>query len=270
LTINSALYLEPALLLAAVVEPCLVLCRAHACSKLCACMQQAKPCSHTLSTPIPPHRRSTQGGYYIPRTWCEKKQLPNAHSTTLVFVGDNPWFDSCMENICVDKKPQEYMFTWIPHFSIHEQMRKSGAAATAVMNQFESYELDVKPLNEAVMVKTVQAAMAALPQAIAELNRGWILGDGGDNDPCVDRARRRNAGILYGTFGMLLLVIVADGVLQANKKSESLLVPGSASGLGCLPCMLSCDRSTIYLCGIPCYEAFVVWECTIVPCYAIQ
>lgn len=184
-------------------------------------MQHAKLCSHTLPTPTPPYHRSTQGGYYIPRTWCENKQLPNGHSTTLVFVGDNPWFDSCMENICVDKKPQEYKITWIPHFSIHEQMRKSGAAATAVMNQFESYELDVKPLNEAGMVKGVQDAMAALPRAIAELNQGWILGDGGDNDPCVDRARRRNTGILYGIFGMLLLVIVADGVLQANKKSES-------------------------------------------------
>jgi hypothetical protein len=69
------------------------------------------------------------------------------------------------------------------------------------------------------MMNITEEGKTSIGDAVAELvarsDAGWIVGDGGDKDPCVDPQRFRTVIIIFSVFGFLLLLIILDGVLVA-------------------------------------------------------
>jgi hypothetical protein len=141
---------------------------------------------------------SISGGRPVHPAWCSVA-APSAPKAYVMYVGATPAFDDCMHSICLSREPSTFLVGYLS--SIHVASAVAGTLA-----------IEDRELEEIVMAGKVQIgdAMAII---IAASDRGWIVGDGGTRDPCIDPARFTTVIASFSAFGVLLLLVALDGLL---------------------------------------------------------
>jgi hypothetical protein len=117
---------------------------------------------------------SLSGGQPVHPAWCSVAE-PAAPKAYVMYVGETPAFDRCMHDICLSREPSTYLVGYLSALHV--------ASAVAGELGLEDAAL------EQIVVKGKTQIGGAMSVIIAASDRGWIVGDGGARDPCVDPAR---------------------------------------------------------------------------------
>jgi hypothetical protein len=161
----------------------------------------------------------------VPDPWCQHpSERDNKTYPRILFVDTQPEFNDCIKQICVDPVPEIYQISWLPHFNMDQTLHAQKLSAkTSDVRQLETSAIldmkDMSPLNVANKIKAFLMGIDP-DKAIKGAGEGWIMGSGDWFDPCVDRKGIVNTAIAYSAFGVLLLMVAADGVLQRYTGGE--------------------------------------------------
>jgi hypothetical protein len=137
----------------------------------------------------------------------------------LLYVGDQPNFDTCLENICLAERPDQYNISWVQSFNLDSALSTQGRSSRAILagldlaNLFESPQYLLGNLTYAYE-ENFRRTLNDLDQVVAEASDGWLLGSGSWYDPCVDRKGTINTIIVFVVFFFLICVVVFDYFLQ--------------------------------------------------------
>ncbi len=149
--------------------------------------------------------RSLSGDGPIHTGWCEP-QPANAtdpgRNATVVYVGQKPEFDYCMEQICLAANPSSYRVRYLDTFSI--------TAVANTMSRAQYYIL----LDSFLTANGSTAEMIDKSLQNKAASDAWQLGSGAYYDPCLDRSARTNVYIAYGVFGASVLLILLIGMFK--------------------------------------------------------
>lgn len=146
------------------------------------------------------------GNRPIPSPWCSEASRPNIY---ILYVGSPPHFDACMERICISNKPLSHRIAYLSAF--HWDKLEDGFN----WGTFTTYYVDTRGgYNATSFAGTPEQLDAGIDLLVTSEFYGyfdvdgWILGDGGYFDPCLDRQAAVKTGAVFGAFGASLLLIV--------------------------------------------------------------
>lgn len=160
----------------------------------------------------------------VPDAWCQHPEHRTQKTPLILYVDDPPVFNDCIKQICLDPNPVNYNISWLPHFNMDQALQaQNQSSKTSDLRQLEiSAILRMGEMSQENVAKSIERFLLNMrPYDVIEgAGDGWIMGRGDWFDPCVDRKGIVNTTIAFSVFGVLLLLVAADGVLQRYTGGE--------------------------------------------------
>ncbi len=160
------------------------------------------------------------GGQAVNSAWCAANTPDtlalSSTRTYVLYVGQPPAFDACMQGICVSRQPSSYGVGYLPSFHVASKVE-----------ELLSKEMLQQLVDSADGSNDLDLLQLAVTTVVQDADAGWVVGDGSAFDPCRDPHAPRNVIAALAVFGALLLLVALDGVL---------LRYGNVDVLGCGCC----------------------------------
>jgi hypothetical protein len=178
----------------------------------------------------------------------------------LLFVGSQPVFDGCMEQVCLAVKPDQYNVSWLQSFNLDKALTHRSLSLRDSMMKYKDMTSVSEQISYALAdyASNLQSSLQQLDELIADSGDGWLLGSGDWYDPCVDRQGIINTIIIFMVFFLVCAVILFDYFLirrtqgRAVACAQAMLVVYKK-----LPCCTPEHVATI--CAWPCAHTTMPW-----------
>lgn len=152
----------------------------------------------------------------------------------VLYVGSQPKFGKCMEEICLSDTPDQYNVSWVQSFNLDSSLATQGRSFRDVLASLDLAELVRFGRDDYIYgnltlkhAEYFQSTLQNLDGVVRNASDGWLLGSGSWYDPCVDRQGTINTIVVFAVFFLLVCVVVYDYLLQRRTSGEYRLGPWS-------------------------------------------